>query len=270
MAAYNAEKYIAEQLNSVLAQTSHAWTLYIRNDGSTDSTQQIINLYTAQYPDKIIQLDKGGGNLGCNGNFYRLLEVVEADYYMFCDADDVWLEGKTSILFEEIKRQEDIYPNIPILVHGDTIVCDENLTVIYPSLWNRLNLKPNRITKFHQILVRPVIGGSTSVFNKISKKYIFPIPSDNRILYDHWIGLCIAKYGKIKSLNKVLKYYRQHDNQVCGLDVVTTSKYSYKQLKEKIKHIRRDAVLFKSIGVPQWRFYTYKLYAYVQSKFIDI
>lgn len=263
MAAYNAEKYISQQLDSVINQTNQDWTLYIRNDGSIDGTQLIIDTYIEKYPNKIIQIDKAGENLGCNGNFYRLLEVVNAKYYMFCDADDVWLEDKTDILYTKITEVEKNYPNESILVHGDMIVCNEDLTIIYPSLWNYLNLKPERITGFFQILVRPVIGGSTSIFNSYAKMCVFPTPCDNRILYDHWVGLCVAKNGRIISINKVLKFYRQHDGQVCGLDSVRIKKPFVTRVKEKLKHTQRDADLFKSIGIPKWKFYICKIRAYI-------
>lgn len=259
MAAYNAEKFISEQIDSVLNQSNQNWTLYIRNDGSKDSTQSIIDSYTAQYPNKIIQIDKNGANLGCNGNFYRLLDVIEADYYMFCDADDVWLPEKIQILFKQIITAEEIYHHTPILVHGDMIVCNEDLSILHPSLWEYLNLKPNHITSFYKILVKPIIGGSTSIFNHYAKKYIFPVPSDPRIMYDHWIGLSVAKYGKIICVNRPLKLYRQHSGQVCGLDALNIKENFVSRILNRINNTHRNVLLFKSIGIPKWKFLIYKI-----------
>ena len=109
LAVYNGEKYLSEQIDSILDQTNTSWTLYIRNDGSSDGTQRIIDSYLRRFPDRIVQIDRGGANLGCRGNFFRLMETVEADYYMFSDADDVWLPEKIQRSFSLLKQKEQLY-----------------------------------------------------------------------------------------------------------------------------------------------------------------
>lgn len=258
MAAYNAEKYIAEQIDSVIGQTSHDWTLYIRNDGSLDGTQSIIDDYTGSYPQKIVQIDKGGGNLGCNRNFFRLLEIVDADYYMFCDADDYWMPEKVSRNLSEIRKRELDNEGIPILVHNDMMVCDSNLNMIAPSLWEKERLEVEKFKSFNMLLVSPNVGGSTSIFNASSKKYIFPIPNNNGIYFDHWISLRIAKYGKIFVDRFIAKKYRIHAGQECGINH-TYSGSSFSRIKQKIVHTHYDAMLFKSVGISPLRFYFYKI-----------
>lgn len=259
MAAYNAEKYIVEQIESIIAQTSSEWTLYIRNDGSKDGTQSIIDSYVSRYPEKIIQIDKGGENLGCNKNFYRLLETVEADYYMFADSDDYWISEKVTTLLNEIKKYEIKYDNIPILINSDMSVCDERLNIVHHSLWESMKLKPSRFNSFNLIMATPIIGGSTSIFNRLAKKYIFPVPDIKGLMYDHWIGLCVIKNGKIFHLPVPLQMYRQHNGQVCGLEDENQNLFSYGTLKAKMKNWKRSADIFYGIGVPRWKFYLYKI-----------
>ena len=88
MATYNGAKYLREQIDSILSQTSNLWHLYIHDDGSKDGTMEILNDYTTRYPETVSVLDypSRGGALQ---NFMSLLEKVEADYYMFSDQDDV-------------------------------------------------------------------------------------------------------------------------------------------------------------------------------------
>ena len=83
MSTYNGEKYIREQINSILSQTYHDWILYIRDDGSTDDTLSIIRSYIDVYPDKIFLYKNSLGNLGFARSFMFLLENIKADYYMF-------------------------------------------------------------------------------------------------------------------------------------------------------------------------------------------
>lgn len=253
LAAYNADKYLGVQIDSILSQTSSDWTLYIRNDESKDGTQTIIERYISRYPDRIVQIDKGGQNLGCNKNFYRLLEVIEAEYYMFADSDDYWMPGKVERNLEQIRKIEQKIPDMPILVHNDMMVCDSELNVIHNSLWQFEKIQPEKFNSFGMLLVSPNVGGSTSIFNHLSKKYIFPVPDDNRIFFDHWISLCIAKNGHVCVDKFMLQKYRQHGNQECGLNQAGFS------LKAIIKRTNQDSKIFKTIGVSRSKFFLFKL-----------
>lgn len=249
LAAYNAEKYLGEQLDSLLNQTNEEWTLYIRNDGSTDGTQQIIDEYIDRNVGKIVQIDKGGENLGCRGNFLRLLEVVESDYYMFCDADDVWLPSKVQVSYDTIKEKELKYPQKALLVHTDKVVCDENLNVIVPSWWRAVRLNPDLFLKFRHIPISPVVGGATALFNRVVREKCLPIPA-NPPPHDCWIPLQAAKFGKIFSIHNPLILYRQHSSNAIG---APTEPYQFKVSKfGKVKSIcKRDleiARYFKMLG----------------------
>ena len=97
LASYNGGKYIREQLDSLLAQTYPNISIYIRDDGSTDNTVSIIQDYIAGNTSskKIVLLENGGVNLGCPASFYQILkECPPADYYAFCDQDDIWYPDK--------------------------------------------------------------------------------------------------------------------------------------------------------------------------------
>ena len=132
MATYNGSRYLREQIDSILSQTNDNWQLYIHDDGSTDSTMDIILEYCNKYIGKIVYLNDAQKHRGAAMSFMYLLKQVEADYYMFCDQDDVWLPNKVEQEFKSITE----YSNEkPILVFSDLYIVDEKLNVIEKSYW---------------------------------------------------------------------------------------------------------------------------------------
>ena len=102
MATYNGEKYLGEQIDSILAQSYQDWHLYIHDDGSRDNTAAILRQYATDYSEKITILDYPSQGGACR-NFLSMLEKVDAPYYMFSDQDDIWLHEKIEIEFKKIK-----------------------------------------------------------------------------------------------------------------------------------------------------------------------
>ena len=136
LAAYNGEKYIARQLESLLEQTCQDFTLRICDDCSTDRTADIIYHYAKRYPNKIVFTvnEKNSGSAAFN--FFKLLQNSTADYVMFCDQDDVWFKDKVELSLEKIRQAEDNYGSgTPILLHTDLTVTDGELNTISPSMF---------------------------------------------------------------------------------------------------------------------------------------
>ena len=92
MSTYNGEKYLKEQIESLLAQTYGNIEIYIRDDGSKDNTIKIIKNYKEKYNNIVL---KEGKNIGFINSFFELLNLCnDADYYAYCDQDDVWMNDK--------------------------------------------------------------------------------------------------------------------------------------------------------------------------------
>lgn len=270
LAAYNAEKYLVEQIDSLLNQSNQDWVLYIRNDGSKDKTQKIIDNYIEKYSNRIIQIDKRGENLGCRNNFFRLLEVVESDYYMFCDADDVWLPTKIELSYNFLKEKEKKYPAKPILVHTDAVICDEKLNQIAPSFWKYTGINPEQFVTYNYIAVCCTVGGAKSVFNKKAKELVFPL-DNNSLMFDYWLALNVAKNGYIFPLHKPLILYRQHSGQVLGVTIGSKNEIKNKlsHFFSLIKEYHNNAKILKSIGYGLCiKYYWYKLMTIIKIRLL--
>ena len=266
LAVYNGEKYLSEQIDSILDQTNTSWTLYIRNDGSSDGTQRIIDSYLRRFPDRIVQIDRGGANLGCRGNFFRLLETVEADYYMFSDADDVWLPEKVQILFDAIRELERQYPALPCQAFADTIVCDEHLNVLEASHWRGAGINPDRFLSYNYMAVCCTAGGACSIYNRKVKDMIFPLTNDY-LIYDFWIAINVAKRGKLKAVHKPLLKYRQHGAQTYGISygAQNTLSHKLKRIGALVRQYRWEAQHHKDFGYgPKIKYYWYKFMTIVK------
>ncbi len=143
LATYNGEKYLDELIRSLLSQTYRDFVVIARDDHSADQTPEILARWSAAYPNKIRVVSDDCGNLRSLQNFSRLMEVCDADYFAFCDQDDVWLPNKVERMINEVQRLEHQFGNaIPILVHSDLTIVDENLNEIYPSLFRYWHMNP--------------------------------------------------------------------------------------------------------------------------------
>ena len=260
LAAYNAEKYVGQQIESLLAQTVSYWTLYIRNDGSTDQTQEVIDYYCQLFPNKIIQIDKNGENLGCSANFFRLLDVVDSDYYMFCDADDIWYPHKIETLYNAILELSSLYPFLPLQAFADTTVCDEEMNIIEESHWLSSNINPEKFLSYNYMAVCCNAGGACSIYNHKVKDLILPLKNDF-LIYDFWIAINVAKYGKFKVVHEPLIKYRQHASQIYGICYGEQNllRYKLKNIMKLIRQYRWEAQHHKDFGYgPKVKYYMYK------------
>ncbi len=216
LATYNGAKYLKEQLNSLLTQTYNDFTIYIHDDNSTDATLSIIQEYTANH-NNIILLQDPQTIRGAKGSFGWLMEQVEAQYYMFCDQDDVWLPTKIQQSIELIKKKEiQNGTNTPIVINSDLQVVDQNLKTINESMWVTSKLNPTLLQQLKYLQVYNFSTGCTMIINKQSRDISLPIPPE-ALMHDSWITLkTLSSSGKVYSLPKPTILYRQHQNNEIG------------------------------------------------------
>lgn len=206
MSTYNGEKYLANQIYSLMQQSHKYWQLFIRDDGSTDSTIDIINKFIAL--DKRINLVSDTlGNLGAGKSFWALLRYSNSEYTMFCDQDDIWFEKKIELMLKFSEEKFD--KNIPCLSYSNAHpYSDEEGVVLSNSM---LHLHAKELKDF--IFLNGGYHGCCLMFNnkllKLAQEYkkVF-------FLHDDIICLLAYTFGKVYYLPKSLMLYRQHAKNV--------------------------------------------------------
>ena len=216
LSTYNGERYLAQQLDSILAQTYTDWRLYVRDDGSKDGTVALVEQYAKK--DKRIIPMHDGENVGAMRSFMRLLERCDkADYYAFADQDDYWEPEKIAICVRAIEQAEQQYPDLPIVVHTDLQVVDGDLKPIAPSFWRYTNVRPDLLDKnIRYLAICNSVTGCTMLFNGRARACAFPVTNE-AFMHDAWIALMTMRQGgKVIPLYDTPIAYRQHGHNTIG------------------------------------------------------
>ena len=246
LAAYNGERFIKAQLDSLLSQSLEDLEIVYSDDGSEDRTLEILKSYEKEFPHKIRGI-YGEPSGSAQGNFFRLLSSVSGEYLMLCDQDDIWLPDKAEVTLKEMKRMEDQYQNTtPILVHSDLSVTDQDANILHSSLarYQKIAVNDNR---FSHYLVENNITGNTVMINRAFQELLSYIP-DECVMHDWWLGLLASCFGKISYIDRPMTLYRQHEgNQVGAAGAVKQlikRKGKRRTVKDNYRKIYRQAEVF--------------------------
>lgn len=216
MATYNGEKYVREQIDSILASNYQDIELFIYDDGSKDDTVSILREYEQRYREKL-HIYQNETNLGHLMNFMRALSETTADYVMFSDQDDVWNSNKAAVTIKRMKHMEaQLGKEIPLAVFTDAVVVDQELNVRNRSFFCSGHLNPYRTDLPHLLMENKLIG-CTVMVNAALRRVLLsrPLPRQARF-HDWWLALIAASYGKIGFIREGTLLYRQHGENVVG------------------------------------------------------
>lgn len=203
MATYNGEKYIREQIDSILLQINNNDELIITDDASTDSTVKIIK----EYKDSRIKLFINEERLGYTKNFEKAIKQSIGEYIILSDQDDVWLKNRVSVTMNYLEEKKyDFF-------HGDAIITDNQLKQIKESHNSDLKVKNGFLYNF----IKCRFLGCSMAFNAKLKKRLFPFPDNVYVCpHDYWIALIAEMYYKCAVVNIPLIYYRRHSGTTSG------------------------------------------------------
>lgn len=224
MSSYNGEKYIREQIDSILAQQGINVKLLIRDDGSSDSTCDILKEYESKKLLEVIY----GENIGVFKSFLTLVDVCnQADYYAYSDQDDVWMSDKMSVGVKQIEKN------------------DEDISLLYCSALQRVNEKleyqdiqsfRGLKTNIYSALVRERLAGCTFVFNNELRKLLNG-SSKLSINYSHdsWtVLICYACGGKVLFDNVPHILFRRY-----GTNVSVDGGGLKKRIKHELRYLNK-------------------------------
>jgi len=252
LATYNGEKYIREQIDSILAQTDTDWVLYIHDDGSKDQTMEVIKEYVEKYPEQIIVVE-GAPTGGAKSNFFYLFHQVEAPFYMCCDQDDVWLPEKIEITRKEMENLIRGDEDKPALVFTELCVVDGELNVIAENMRDYQGLDCKNV-RLNRVLIQNVVTGCTMMVNHVLRDELTKITEYTDVLmHDWWATLVAVRFGKVSFIEQPTILYRQHGNNGVGASNANSLMYQMKrmlqgeEIKQSLVNTRKQARLFADI-----------------------
>lgn len=207
LSTYNGEKYLEEQLDSIFHQTYSNLEIIVRDDGSIDHTVNILQKY--KNSGKITYIK--GENIGFIESFFDLLKKAPlADYYAFCDQDDMWEKEKIEKAVMQLQKEK--YIDIPIMYYSNYDLYTEDMKwMAHPKIRNK--------SSFSNSLVECVNLGMTTVINGQTRKRIIEKENPNHSLGHDWsIYMICSAFGRVIYDDQVQVKHRVHslNTSLCG------------------------------------------------------
>lgn len=221
LATYNGERYLLEQLDSLLAQTHRNWVLYVSDDGSSDGTLSILEQYRTHMEDRLHI--RQGPRQGFAANFLSMLAAddITADYFSFCDQDDLWHPDKLERAIAWLRQQNTTYP---------ALYCSRTRLVSSTGVPRGLSPLFCKPPSFCNALVQSIAGGNTMVFNAALKELVCHAGDQPIVSHDWWLYILtsgasgVIHYDTTPSID-----YRQHSTNLVG---------SNNSLRSRIKRLK--------------------------------
>lgn len=249
MSTYNGEKYLREQLDSILEQDCErlgiaGLSILVRDDGSSDGTQKILQEYSTIYPEKLRWVQ--GKNCGVIQSFFELLVNAEADaeYYAFADQDDYWMTDKLSSGIRALEKYDTCGcadNSADLSVEAVTSMKNPLLYCCRPKLVGAelaelpvdIKRPPVRVG-FGNALLENVVTGCTIVMNKDLREMVIEELPQFTTMHDRWLYLVAACFGRVIYDETPHICYRQHGGNVMG-----TSNSRFAEFKERLLRFRK-------------------------------
>ncbi len=250
MSSYNGRRFIRQQLDSILAQDCETagvadFKLLIRDDGSDDGVEDILNEYSLKFPDRVSWYR--GGNVGVIASFFDLMRRADedADYFALADQDDYWLSGKMRAgvaRLEEASRG--LGAGLPLLYCCRPTLVDENLDEIESNIKDP-DIRPG----FGNALIENIVTGCTAVFNGELRRLVIKKEPEHAVMHDRWLYLTASCFGSVFYDEKSYMLYRQHGDNAVGRNTDRLEEFKYRigRFKDACRLSSRQAAEFKKI-----------------------
>ena len=255
LCTYNGEKYLDEQLNSILNQSYVNFEIIISDDASTDNTLMVLEKYKSDTRIKIFQ---NTVNLGYIKNFEIALRHVTGDFVAFSDQDDIWLPNKLECLVNNIGDKLLVYSNSEYIDEGGKLLNKKlsDISLMYSG------------TNSRGFILWNVVWGHAMLIKKELLPVILPIPTNAP--HDIWMAFKATNCGGIQYINKVLTHYRQHTNTVTHRTFNSAPNKQSRSLKKRyeeyLKNIEWYTILQKNAQPKEQPFYNVFIQLYKQKE----
>lgn len=223
MPTYNGERFIKEQISSILQQIGPEDELIISDDESTDDTLTIVK----QFDDKRVRIVTHSAKLSyfkfnlTSKNIENALQYATGEYIFLADQDDIWIDGKVEEILKELRYFD--------LVIHDCEVVDENGKVLHQSYFDIIGAKQGIVKN----LIKNSYLGCCMAFRRSLIKKIMPLPHAE-VPHDIWIGLLAEYYGKVRFHKTPLLKYRRHSANLSFSAEKSNNSFAYRLRYRKI------------------------------------
>jgi glycosyltransferase involved in cell wall biosynthesis len=204
LAAYNGEKYIVDQVNSILRELEGIDEVIVCDDASTDASYSVVQ----SIDDSRIVLLRNKKNIGHVKNFEKLLSIAKGDFIFLSDQDDIWVEGKVRKVLQAFQGNNDIllvYHNIKTINSFGN-----ELQNVFPKY--SAGTRNSLIFLLRQI-IKPQIFGCACCIRRKKIDRLLPFPK-SVYAHDHWIAIWAAINGSVFFLHDILVKHRKHDSNL--------------------------------------------------------
>lgn len=220
MSTYNGEKYVKDQVRSILRQdvpNNIAIKIYVRDDGSADATVSILEKMSAKSKNISI-ISSTLGNVGVKKSFFSLVSAkeIEADFFFLSDQDDIWEPDKVALFLNEFFHTP---TDIPVGVFSDLWIADKNAVSTKKKMSDVGHWGQN-VVNYPFLSFDYRVTGAAFAFNKAARNTFTDVISSDIInkvnMHDSFFALLVATVGKLIQLDIPTVRYRQHGNNVIG------------------------------------------------------
>lgn len=247
LCTYNGERFVRQQIESILLQRPRPDELIVSDDGSTDQTLSIVReIAESPLADGVtVVVLTGERPLGVTRNFQRAVEAATGDLIALSDQDDVWHEGRLERIAARFAADEGL-----LLVHTDADLVDTDGQPLHRTLFESLEVTASEFDAelagraFDAFIRRNLATGATVVFRRTLLDVA--IPFADGWVHDEWLAAVAAAAGRVEVLQEPTIDYRQHDSNQIGVAAPTVAGKMRRVLEPRGD---RNAVLAARFGV---------------------
>lgn len=210
LATYNGERFIREQIDSILNQTLSDFEIIVCDDCSADNTVNIIKDYATK--DSRIKIYTNVRNLGFKKNFEHILTLCHGGYIAFCDQDDIWVPDHLQILLEKIENHDCVCANAQMI--------DDNGNPMGITMRDFIPahiLPTNNEFFYKHELYGNIVQGTACMIRRGLLEKALPIPESVKF-HDWWFALIACEHGGCKYIDKTILQYRRHEANASKCD----------------------------------------------------